>query len=207
MVTRLEVFADITCPFTHAGLRKVVSELAEVGGGVEVVVRAWPLEWVNGVPLEAGPVRAKITALHDQLGTGDFEGFREEAWPTTTIPALNLAAAAFDIDASTGLAVSLALREAVFEEGKDVSDSAVLAEIANQFGLAPPSAEACSRVTADYEDGQRRGVRGSPDFWLGDEEFFCPALTLGHDDDGLTAEFDTEGLGRFMEQVLASSTT
>jgi predicted DsbA family dithiol-disulfide isomerase len=206
MVTRLEVFADVTCPFTHAGLRKVVSELADVDGGVEVIVRSWPLEWVNGTPLEAEPVKAKITALHDQLGTGDFEGFREDAWPATTIPALNLAAAAFDVDAATGLAVSLALRDAVFEEGRDVSDQAVLADIASQFGLAPPSVEACARVTADYEEGQRRGVRGSPDFWLGDEEFFCPALTLGHDDGGLTAEFDTEGLGRFMERVRASST-
>lgn len=201
MVTRLEVFADITCPFTHAGLKKVVAELADVDGGVEVIVRSWPLEWVNGTPLEAGPVKAKITALHDQLGTGDFEGFREDAWPETTIPALNLAAAAFDVDAATGLAVSLALRDAVFEEGSDVSDPAVLADIAGQFGLAPPSAEPSSRVTADYEEGQRRGVRGSPDFWLGDEEFFCPALTLGHDDAGLTAEFDSEGLGRFMERV------
>jgi len=205
MVTRLEVFADITCPFTHAGLRKVVSELQVLDGDVEVVVRAWPLEWVNGAPLEAAAVKVKIAALHDQLGVGDFEGFREEAWPTTTIPALNLAAAAFTLDAPTGLAVSLALRDAVFEEGRDVSDPAVLAEIAGRFGLAPPAPEADARVTADYEDGQRRGVRGSPDFWLGDEEFFCPALRLGHDDAGLTAEFDTEGLARFMERVRSSS--
>jgi len=206
MATRLEVFADITCPFTHIGLKRVVRELVELDQ-FEIVVRAWPLEWVNGAPLEAAAVKAKIAALHDQLGTNDFSNFREDAWPTTTVPALNLAAAAFDVDLSTGLAVSLALRDALFEEGQNVGDPAVLSLVASQFGLEPPSNEVDARVQADYDEGQRRGVRGSPDFWLGDEEFFCPALTLGHDDDGLTAEFDTEGFGDFLDHVRSSSRT
>ena len=201
MPTILEVFADITCPFTHVGLKTVVSELRDL----DVVVRAWPLEWVNGAPLEAAAVKEKVAALRSQLGTDYFKDFRDDAWPTTSIPALNLAATAFGIDASTGLDVSLALRDALFEEGRDVSDLVVLSSIAGQFGLDPPTAHAESRVLADYEDGQRRGVRGSPDFWLGDEEFFCPALTLGHDNGNLTARFDTEGFGHFLERVRASS--
>lgn len=204
MAIRLEVFADITCPFTHVGLRKVVQELGDLDGDVEIVIRSWPLEWVNGAPLEAAAVEAKIAALHAQLGTDDFSNFRGDTWPTTTIPALNLAAAALDIDVSTGLAVNLALREALFEEGLDVGDLVVLSSIAKQFGLEPPSIEVDARVQADYDDGQRRGVRGSPDFWLGDEEFFCPALKIGHDDDGLTAEFDAEGFGDFLDRVRAS---
>ena len=207
MATRLEVFADITCPFTHVGLKRVVQELGEFDGQIEIVVRAWPLEWVNGAPLEALAVKDKIAALHDQLGTNDFSNFRVDAWPTTTVPALNLAAAAYEVDVATGLAVSLALRDALFEEGRNVGDSAVLSSVANEFGLEPPSNDVDARVQADYEEGQRRGVRGSPDFWLGDKEFFCPALTLGHDDDGLTAEFDTDGLGNFLDHVRASSKT
>ena len=205
MATRLEVFADITCPFTHVGLKRVVQQLADLDDQVEILVRAWPLEWVNGAPLEAAAVEAKIAALHDQLGTNDFSDFRVDAWPTTTVPALNLAAAAFGVNVSTGLAVSLALRDALFEEGRNVADSAVLASIASQFGLEPPSIAVDPAVQADYDEGQRRGVRGSPDFWLGDEEFFCPALRLGHDDGGLTAEFDTEGFADFMDHVRASA--
>lgn len=201
MATRLEVFADITCPFTHVGLRKVVAELHS---GVEVLVRSWPLEWVNSAPLEAPAAATKIAALQQQLGSDDFTGFRQDRWPVTTIPALNLAAAAFDVDASTGLAVSLALRDALFEHGQDVSDPDVLAAIAERFSLDSPATAAVARVQADYDDGKRRGVRGSPDFWVGDEEFFCPALTLGHDDSGLTAEFDTQGMARFMERVRAA---
>lgn len=205
MVTRLEVFADISCPFTHVGLRRVVSELEDLDGDVEIVVRAWPLEWVNDVPLDADAVEHKIAVLREQLGTRDFAGFSTDAWPSTTIPALNLAAGAYDVDAAAGLAVSLALREALFERGADVSDPAVLATIAERFGLELPASAAGEQVRADYDEGGRRGVRGSPDFWVGDEEFFCPALTLGHDDDGLTAAFDTEGLARFLARVRAAS--
>ena len=205
MPTRLEVFADITCPFTHVGLKRVVHELADSDGQVEIVVRAWPLEWVNGAPLEAPAVSAKIAALKQQLATDFFADFNEATWPTTTIPALNLAAAAFEVDQPTGLAVSIALRDALFEQGLDLGDADVLSSIAAQFNLDAPSAEANAMVLAEYEDGKRRGVRGSPDFWLGDAEFFCPALRLGHDDDGLTAEFDTEGFSEFLDQVRASA--
>ena len=202
MSQRVEVFADITCPFTHAGLKRVVAQLAPLEGKTQIVVRAWPLEWVNGAPLEAGPVAEKIEALEKQLNVDDFNGFRAETWPSTTIPALNLAAAASRVDDETGLRVSLALRSALFEQGLDVSDLDVLSRIATEYGLEAPGIEPHSQVEADYAEGQRRGVRGSPDFWVGSDEFFCPALNLGHDDSGaLLAEFDPAGLDRFIEAV------
>jgi predicted DsbA family dithiol-disulfide isomerase len=206
MPKRLEVFADITCPFTHVGLGRVVHDLEDMHGDVEIVVRAWPLEWVNGEPLDPGAVDGKVSALRDQLGTDRFAGFRREAWPTSTIPALNLAAAASDRDVSTGLAVSMALRDALFEQGRDVGDPEVLASIAGEFGLEAPPVDADPRVVADYEEGRRRGVRGSPDFWIGGEEFFCPALRLGRDHGELTAVFDVAGLGRFLDRVRVFAT-
>lgn len=203
MANTLEVFADITCPFTHVGLKRVVAEIEHLDEDVEIIVRAWPLEWVNGEGLDAAAVTVKIAALRDQLGSGGFAGYRKDTWPASTISPLNLAADAFDVDAATGLAVSIAIRDALFEEGRDVGDPTVLAAIADRFGLPAPEADANERVRADYAEGQRRGVRGSPDFWVGDDEFFCPALTLGHDDSGLTAEFDAEGLDRFLDRVRA----
>ena len=59
MVACIEVFADVTCPFTHVGLKQVVRHVAEMREPVDVVVRAWPLEWVNGVPLDVDPVIVK----------------------------------------------------------------------------------------------------------------------------------------------------
>jgi len=199
----IEVFADITCPFTHVGLKRVVAQLAELDRPADLLVRAWPLEWVNGAVMEADSVAGKAAVLSEQLGLDDdFRGFRTDTWPTTTIPALNLAASATSIDRSTGLAVNLALRAALFEQGRDVSDPHVLKDIADAHGLPEPGTPPHPGVEADYAEGQRRGVRGSPDFWLGSTEFFCPSLSISHDDaGGLLTEFDPEGLSTFIDSA------
>jgi predicted DsbA family dithiol-disulfide isomerase len=202
MTTHVEVFADISCPFAHLSLKMVPDRLAEIDRHVDLTVRAWPLEWVNGAPFEASHIGEEITALEASLDTDAFGGFRPDTWPATTIPAFNLADAALRVDRALGLAVSLRLRSALFEEGLDVGDPDVLATIAAEFDLAPPAREADQNVLDDYAEGKRRGVRGSPDFWVGDDEYFCPALDVGHDDDeNLTADFDPAGLRRFLERV------
>ena len=178
-MTIVEVFADITCPFTHVGLKQVVEHVADMSEPADVVVRAWPLEWVNGAPLAVDAVLTKAAALTEQLGVDDFSGLRADRWPATTIPALNLAAAAYDRDAGTGLAVSLALRAALFEQGLDVDDDEVLATIAAEHGLDAPARDPRPEVAADYELGQTRGVQGSPHFFVGPDGYFCPALDLG----------------------------
>ncbi len=201
----IEVFADINCPFTHVGLKVMATEIEASGAAVEIRVRAWPLEWVNGSPLDAEGVAVKAAALSSQLGVHDFDGFRADRWPNTTIPALNLADAAYERDAATGFAVSLRLRSLVFEEGCDIADDQVLAGVAEEFALAPPGLEPTAGVQADYAEGQRRGVRGSPDFWVQDREFFCPSLDIGHDADGsLTAAFDDHGIREFVQSFLAA---
>lgn len=204
MHERIEVFADITCPFTHVGLLRVAAQLEELGAATELVVRAWPLEWVNGEMFAAEAIEAKIGVLRDQLGVEAFAGFDPARWPTTSIPALNLCAAAARLGPAEGLAVALDVRAALFERGADISDPATLAALAASHGLEPPGTEPDPDVTADHAEGQRRGVRGSPDFWVGSTEFFCPALDLSHDASGdLVAEFDPVGLAEFIEAAVA----
>jgi predicted DsbA family dithiol-disulfide isomerase len=199
---RVEVFADITCPFTHVGLKRVIHHVAEMTTPTEVIVRAWPLEWVNGRPLDVDAVVVKAHALTEQLGVDDFSGLRADRWPASTIPALNLAASGYERDASTGLAVSLELRTALFERGEDVADGEVLTRIARAHDLTAPGTEPSASVTADFEEGTRRGVKGSPHFFVGDDGFFCPALDLGHDPDGhLTARFDADMLADFFARI------
>jgi predicted DsbA family dithiol-disulfide isomerase len=202
MASRLEVYADVTCPFAHVGLKRVVQHVAEMSEPLEVVVRAWPLEWVNGSPLVADIVAVKAEALAQQLGVDDFSGFDPTHWPASTVPALELAAAAYEVDATIGLAVSLAIRAALFEEGRDVGDPAVLADIAAAHGVPDPGPDAAAAVRRDYDEGRARGVRGSPHFYVQDDDFFCPALDLGHDDEGhLTARFDELMLADFFQRI------
>lgn len=201
----VEVYADITCPFAHVGLKRVVQHVSEMSEPAEVVVRAWPLEWVNGAPLDIDAVLVKAAALTDQLGVDDFVGLRADAWPTSTIPALDLAASAYERDAATGLAVSLELRVALFERGEDVGDPEVLARIASAHDLPAPSGETSAAVQADYDGGVSRGVEGSPHFFVASDDFFCPALDLGHDAAGhLTARFDSDMLADFFSRIDAS---
>jgi hypothetical protein len=52
-VSIIEVFADAGCPFTHVGLRRLVEHRDHAGrDDVVLRVRAWPLELVNGHPLD-----------------------------------------------------------------------------------------------------------------------------------------------------------
>lgn len=195
----IEVFADITCPFTHIGLTLVTARRANLDTETDVLVRAWPLEWVNGVALDANTTGKKIEALRDQLRTELFAGFRSDHWPDTTIAALNLVATAYHRNPSTGLDASLMVRRALFEEGRDISDPNVLMSLAVALDLPPPPTPPMATVVADYREGQRRGITGSPHFWIDQHDFFCPSLEVGHDDSGaITASFDAKGLTNFL---------
>jgi predicted DsbA family dithiol-disulfide isomerase len=205
--TILEVFADITCPFTHVGLKRVIEHIASSGRRVAVLVRAWPLEWVNGAGLEVDAVEMKAKALSEQLGVNDFAGLEHDQWPSSTLPALGLAAAAYERDVDTGLAISLDLRTALFEQGRNIGDPEVLAQIAADHDLTVPDVSipgigVMALVQADFDEGRRRGVTGSPHFFIGQDNFFCPALDLGHDADGnLTARLDMVGLAAFFAHL------
>ena len=58
MTTTVEVFAEITCPFAYVGLKHVVEHVAELDVPVDIIVRAWPLEWVNGAGLDVAGYHA-----------------------------------------------------------------------------------------------------------------------------------------------------
>jgi predicted DsbA family dithiol-disulfide isomerase len=206
-VPTLEVFADIACPFTHVGLRRIVAEREQRNSPLQLRVHAWPLEWVNGVPLDPLFVAEEVAALRATVAPHLFAGFNEKRFPHTSIPAFGLAQAAHDLGAQTGEAVSLAIRTALFEEGRDPSDDAVLASIASRFGLdvpTPDEAEASAR--AGWEEGRARGVQGSPHFFVGDASWFCPVLRIERDDAGdLHIQEDEETEHVFFATIFAAA--
>src|SRR5438045_4038633 len=119
-MTTIDAFADIWCPFAHAGLRAVVTRRHELGRqDLTLRIHAWPLELVNGQPLGIESTMKHIEDLRDSCGAELFRGFDPARFPRTSLPALALAAAAYRCDDRTGEAVSFALRDALFEEGRD----------------------------------------------------------------------------------------
>ena len=184
----VEVFADVLCPFTHAGLHTLLDRRAERGlTEPRLTIRAWPLELINGSPLDAHHVAAEITALRASVRPDLFTGFSVDAWPATTMNAFALtAAAARDGDPALIEEVGMALRNALFEEGRDIGRPEVVEGIGERFGLRPLDAEATiAAVRADWEAGKARGVVGSPHFFTSDgQDWFCPSLAISRDEAG-----------------------
>jgi predicted DsbA family dithiol-disulfide isomerase len=200
----IEVFADIVCPFTHVGLRRFIARRADLGRNeIKLWVRAWPLELVNREPLDPHFIAREVDDIRRQVAPELFTGFTEAAFPSTSLPALALAAAAYRHSPTVGEHISLALRDLLFEQGIDIADPDVLARVAAEHHLAPEFDDA-RVVAADHADGIARGVIGSPHFFSPTGGFFCPALDLHRDADGhLHLTPDTT---RF-EQFISSSLT
>jgi predicted DsbA family dithiol-disulfide isomerase len=177
----IEVYADVGCPFTHVGLRRFIDRRTELGReDVLLWVRSWPLEVVNEKPLDASFIAEEIEDIRKQLAPDLFAGFKTENFPASSLPALTLALAAYDVSPQVGESVSLALRDLLFEQGLDVSDSEVLSGLATQYGVRIEAAHQ-DRVLDDYVTGRDRGVIGSPHFFTPTKDFFCPALDVSRD--------------------------
>ena len=77
----VEVFADIRCPFTHVGLRRLTEWRARTGAEFALRVRAWPLELVNAEPLAATLIAEEAEALRRQIAPDLFAGFDLDNFP------------------------------------------------------------------------------------------------------------------------------
>jgi predicted DsbA family dithiol-disulfide isomerase len=200
----IEVFADVRCPFTHVGLRRLIERRSARRAEFTLRVRAWPLELVNGAPLDVNLVAEEVRALREQVAPDLFAGFSPAGFPATSLPALALTAAAYDRDQPTGEAVALALRWAFFEEGRDIADPAMLGDIARTAGVTWSEGDAHERVLEEWKEGATRAVVGSPHFFVGGEGWFCPALEISHDDGGFRITADDGALDALVERAALS---
>jgi 2-hydroxychromene-2-carboxylate isomerase len=195
----IEVFADVSCPFAHVGLRRFAAERARRGrSGPLLRVRAWPLELVNRTPLTGPSLAPKVAALRASVAPGLFRGFDPERFPQTTLPVLAAEAAASAKDPEVGERFSLTVRTLLFEEGIDPSNPQVLARELEVHRI-DPSTVAQSAVLSSWSEGRTRGVLGSPHFFVGDQGWFCPSLDIRHDDEGYDIRFDAAGLDAFFD--------
>ena len=196
----VEVFADVACPFTHAGLLRISAWRTDHGLTEPLVrVRAWPLELVNGGRLQGSAIAPKVAALRAGVTPDLFAGFDPNRFPPTSLPAMVSEAAAYRRAPTVGEQFSFAVRTALFEDGLDIADPDVLRAIRKDVGAPDPTSEDEATVMADYEEGRRRGVIGSPHYFTGDGGFFCPSLRIEHRAHGaLDVGFDVDGFQQFI---------
>jgi predicted DsbA family dithiol-disulfide isomerase len=179
----VEVYADIRCPFAHVGLRRLVARREQTGADFALRVRAWPLELVNDAPLDPHLIAEEVEVLRAHVAPDLFTGFDPDRFPATSLPALAAAAIAYDAGVETGERVALDLRTALFEQGLDVASDDVLRAVLRGEALGGERGRAL--VEEDWRRGRELGVVGSPHFFVGGADFFCPALDVRRVDDRL----------------------
>lgn len=198
----IEVYADIWCPFAHVGLRVVDEQRGQHRPDVGLIVHAWPLELVNGVAMDPAGARRHANELRDQVAPTLFADLDVDHFPASTLEALALVARAYRHGNSKGTEASFALRDALFEHGQDISDPIVLATVAAGLGIDLPDEHDRQAVLDDWRTGQERGVLGSPHFFAGDANVFCPSLAISKDEHGeLTIATDRRKLDEFLRRI------
>lgn len=203
--TSIEIYADIWCPFAHVGLRAARRAREQLDrSDVIFLIRPWPLELVNAGPLDPGVTARHVRELREQVAPELFTHFDEDSFPTSTLPALSLALAAYDQDPATGEAVSWALRDALFESGRDIASVSVLQDIARTFAVPVGATSDVTGVIDEWRRGQSRGVKGSPHFFCGASDAFCPALDIARIVSGdLALRANAERLRTFLEACMS----
>jgi protein-disulfide isomerase-like protein with CxxC motif len=93
------------------------------------------------------------------------------------------------------------LRHALFEEGRDIAATDVLADIADAHNLPRPDADDTATTFLDWNEGRNRGVQGSPHFFVGGEGFFCPALEITRIGDRLHITSDPTSFEAFLARA------
>jgi hypothetical protein len=83
---------------------------------------------------------AHAEELREQVAPSLFQDFDVTRFPNSTIGALALANRAYRTSPEVGERVSFALRNALFEEGRDISEDATLEQLAHDHGTVLPDA-------------------------------------------------------------------
>lgn len=195
---QVEVFADVVCPFAYVGLTRLLQRRDALGRtDVRFRIRAWPLEIVNGAPVDPDLIAEEIDEIAPQVAPDLFRGFDAGAFPESSIPALALTDAAYLVDDALGERVAMELRRLLFEQGRDIADPEVLRRVADGAGLAELGDPAS--VIRDHDEGAARGVVGSPHFFVGGESTFCPVLDISRHDGHLRVRVDPAGFERLVQ--------
>jgi predicted DsbA family dithiol-disulfide isomerase len=154
--------------------------------------------------MDPAKVRQHAIDLRSQVSPDLFTNIADP-FPTTTIPALALAHSAYASGVQVGERASFLLRDALFERGLNIADTEVLDAMAGELGIDRFDASDQSSVTADWAEGSARGVKGSPQFFCGDDSIFCPLLDISRDpEQHLVIRENAHRLEQFLQRCLVT---
>ena len=184
---KIDVFADIVCPWCFIGTRRLLKVLADTPSvKTEVVYRAFLLD--PSTPPEGADLRERLKAKYggdpDQMFGRVEEAARQTGIPldfskvrrtVSTVKAHTLLRHAADRD--TQLPLADALYGAYFLEGRDIGQDDVLVELAAQHGFSAQEArellldsDELALTAEEARQASEAGIQGVP-FFIFDGKF------------------------------------
>lgn len=175
---RIEVWADIVCPWCYIGKRKLERAIAAAGiADVEIVPRAFQLDprapaeseptidhlakKLRMAPPQVASMMARVTSVAREV---DLEYHLERTRSGNTRPAHRLLKRA----AKSGDPRQAweHLYRAYFTEGRSLFDDAALAQLADELAIpaADREAEVDAEIDTDLEKARELGITGVPFF-------------------------------------------
>jgi predicted DsbA family dithiol-disulfide isomerase len=150
--------------------------LPEYQGRVRLRVRPFPLEVMAGEAAQHAVLDQEwwLAAVQEPLAR--FKPFEGEDWPTTTLPAFEVAWCAAQQGEPAFFAFDLRVRQAFFAESRNIGQREILLDLAREVGLdlasltrELDSGRPREAVLAEAQAGQERyRVRGTPTLMLAD---------------------------------------
>jgi predicted DsbA family dithiol-disulfide isomerase len=170
----LTVFSDLHCPWAYLFSIRLRRARTAVGQP-PVAWRCWPLELVNQRGTPWGTTSQEIPVLA-QLEPDHFAAPRRETWPSTMLPAMEALKVAGELGGALAAdRFDEVARRAFFLERRDLSIRPTLLDLAAEAGLDRGAFQDAfdggghrRSVVADWHEGRRRGVEGSPHAFLPD---------------------------------------
>jgi len=188
MSVHITITSDFVCPWCFVGEHRLAAALARLGPGLDVAIAWRPFELNPGMPAAGMDRRsyriakfgswergqaldARLEAVASQDGLR-FNYDRITRTPNTMQPHRLMWLAAREGADTTRLA--RLLFAAYFTEGRDISEPAVLSDLAGQAGLAPARAtaflagrEGAAEIRAQAMQARAEGIDGVPFFRIG----------------------------------------
>jgi predicted DsbA family dithiol-disulfide isomerase len=170
------VWSDILCPWAHVAVHRLLAARRQAGLDDELVVdhRALPLELLGDGPLPEATVRAaaEVLAGHEP---GAGWGGPGDPWPVTSFAPLAAVQAAKALGVAAAERLDLALRRALFGDGRCVSLYPVVLDVADDAGLDRSallvelrSGRPAAAVWSMAEEAAAARITTSPTVALGD---------------------------------------
>ncbi|GAB4815832.1 hypothetical protein N2152v2_002878 [Parachlorella kessleri] len=224
-VLRISIYSDLACPWCYVGKRRLDQALAKVQGKVDAEVewRAFLLDpnfAPTGEEIEAYARRrfgSNFATIKQRLvdnGKPDGAAFANWRWRANTVKGHMLVALARKHGKSHE--ANELLFKASYEEGKNISDTPVLLDIASKLGLRDEAARALgsgsSHAAGPAEgSGQLHNAVAEQSAGVGNSctpDGVCGPSTPASSGELLEEEDDDEGLdGELLREVEADDAT